>query len=394
MAKGKSGRRANGEGTNISFNQARDRWEAKITIDGKRYSITGHTRKDVRLRMTAMARDRDRGMPTPEANITVAKWLDDWLQARRGIRDSSWIRNEQLVRIHLRPGLGKHRLAKLTPAHVQRFYADKLAEGTLSSSTVKRMHETLHKCLQDALHMGLVVRNAADVPNKLQNAKAPKQTYTTRQAGQLLRSLAGDRMEALIVLVLNTGMREGELIALKWADVDLACATVRVQQGRTKKIRGFADETTKTESSRRSIALTPEAVEALRAHRTRQKTERLAMGSLWPKNDLVFVSSAGTHLNPSNLRKWWMRQTEIAQLPHIRFHDLRHTAATWLIAQGVPVNIVQRMLGHADPATTMRFYAHVMEGGGEQAMRAMSRMMKEAVEEAESNQASRTVGEE
>lgn len=374
------GRRGNGEGS-LYRDEARDRWIGQITIDGKRRSVYGATREAVRLKLTAMARDRDRGIAIADGQQTVGQWLDEWLESKRGIKESSWLAYETRIRCHLKPGLGKIKLAKLTPRQVQKFYTDKLSAGTVSSSTVKRMHECLHKSLEDALHLGLVVRNAADVPEVPQNAKRQMHTYDGRQVGRLLRTVADDRLSALCVLVLNTAMREGELIALKWSDVDLSCGTVRVQQSRTQKRGGYADEAPKTESGRRAIPLTPQALEALKAHRARQNAERLAAGASWPAHDLVFTRENGSTLHYWHVRTIWQRWVREARLPYIRFHDLRHTAATWLIAQGVPPNVVQAILGHADPATTMRFYAHVQRGGTDEAMRVMAQMMRAAMED-------------
>jgi integrase len=361
MAKSKSGRRANGEGTNIRLNEQQNRWEAKITVDGKRRTITGKTREDVRLKMTAMARDRDRGLPVAEGALTVKQYLGDWLSNKKAtVEAGTWLRYEQLSRAYIIPALGRHKLAKLSPHQVQSFYAKTLQESGLSPTTVKQIHATLHASLNDAVRHDLAPRNVSALVQKPQKAKAEMLTYDAAQVEQLKAAMQGDPHEGVYLLLLNSGMRLGELIALHWRDVDLTCGTAALQRGWQRRgTSAFSEGKQKTEDSRRTIRLTPTAVELLRAQHKRQIERRLAAGPMWQEHDLLFSREDGTHLSHSMLEHHWPHVVKRAGLPYIRPHDLRHTFATLLLRNGAGVKVVSEMLGHSSVRITLEIYAHV-----------------------------------
>lgn len=174
------------------------------------------------------------------------------------------------------------------------------------------------------------------------------------------------------MLAVHTGMRQGELLALKWADVDLETATVGVRRTLTKSGTALLTGDTKTGKSRRTISLTDAAVTALREHLARQMAEMERLGDLYRDEGLVFTTEAGTLINPTNLRKRSLTPLlERAKLPKIRFHDLRHTCATLLFGKGVHPKHVQELLGHANVAITLDTYSHVIPGMGDQTARAM-----------------------
>jgi integrase len=194
------------------------------------------------------------------------------------------------------------------------------------------------------------------------------------EARKLLEAARGDRLEALYVLALHTGMRRGELLGLKWEEVDLHNQTVRVRRTltRTENGRRLAIGEPKTKKSRRTVRLTQRAVEALRRHLERQLEDIEVLGDLYGDQGLVFATEAGTPINPSNLRqRSFAPLLKKAGLPHIRFHDLRHTCATLLLSKGVHIKFVQELLGHASVAITLDTYSHVMPGMGEQTATAM-----------------------
>jgi integrase len=298
-------------------------------------------------------------------------YLRSWLETMRPtVKESAWIRYEQLLRVHALPGIGRIPLARLTPQQVQHLYGDRLATGR-SPTTINHLHGVLHHALEDALRLNLVPRNVTSLTKPPRVEKHEMQVYSPEQVDILLTTAMGHRQEAMFALAVSTGMREGEIIALKWSDVDLAKGSLQVRRGRQRTLKGYVDGNPKTDSGRRTIRLTRTAIEALRAHRTRQLQERLRLGEAWSEHNLVFPSAVGTPLEGPNLLRTYYRVVAKAGLPRIRFHDLRHTAATLLLLQGVPAKVVSEMLGHANIAITLDLYSHVLPDMQEQAAAAM-----------------------
>jgi integrase len=276
-----------------------------------------------------------------------------------------------LVRLHICPTLGRTKLAALAPAHVQSLYRAKLDEG-LSPKTVKYIHTTLHRALKQAVRWGLVPRNVAAEVDPPKVRPPEMRPLSPIQARQLVRAAKGDRLEALYVLAITTGMRQGELFGLDWEDVDLESGTVRVRRTLTLAKGGPRLTEPKTRGSRRSIRLTTGALETLARHRERQEEERGVAGERWMDWGLVFCTRRGTPIRRDNLHnKSWKPLLKRAELPDIRFHDLRHTCATLLLTRSVHPKIVSEMLGHSSITITLDTYSHVIPGLGEVAASAM-----------------------
>ncbi len=292
----------------------------------------------------------------------MGTYLETWIETVRGqIRPSSWRRYSDYVRVHLVPGLGKIPLARLTAQQVQVFYANRMRAG-LSSSTVHHIHGMLHRALKDALQLGLVQRNVTEMVRAPRRQSLEMITLSESQAQALLEATREDRFAALYVLALTTGIRQGELLGLRWQDVDLDRALLSVRMNVQEADGRFILAEVKTAYSRRNIALTQRAVAALRAHRARQNAEQLALGARWEgARDLVFPNASGGLMIPDNLAKRSFKAAlKRAGLPAMRFHDLRHTAATLLLGRGIHPKVVSEMLGHADISITLRVYAHVL----------------------------------
>ncbi len=359
----RSGKRGNGEG---SVNQLSDgRWQARVTLEGgTRKAFYGATRAEAAQKLTAALRDRDRGLPVGlDERQTVGQYLTAWLETvRPTIRPRTWQRYSELLMLHAAPSLGKVALTKLTAQQVQRLYSAKLAEG-LSSTTVHHLHAVLHRALGQAERLGLVARNVCDLVDVPRMAERELHVLNPDQVRQLFTAAQGERLEALFVLAMTTGMREGELLALRWADVDLERGIVRVRATlqRTKEA-GYLLAAPKTKQSRRQITLATRACDALRAHRIRQAEERLRLGAAWDGTlDLVFPNQTGHPMDAMNLTHRHFQPLLVrAGLPRLRFHDLRHTAATLLLGRGVNPKIVSEMLGHASIAITLDIYSHVL----------------------------------
>ncbi len=348
------------------YKRADGRWVASISLGidagGKRKSYYGKTRAEVQRLLTAALRDRDQGMPIVAEQQTVAHFLDSHLTVLEPkLKPRTHLRYCQLVNRHALPAFGKVKLARLTAQQIQDLYASKLREG-LSPTTVHQLHVVLRSALKRAVRLGLVVRNVTD----LVDAPRPKHTeicpLTREQARLLLQAARGDRLEALYALALATGMRQGELLALKWREVDLEGQTARVRATvQYVKGKGFIFHDPKTRTSRRTIHLSPPVIQALRQHRARQAEERLALGVAWQGQDLVFTTQVGTPIDDGHLLVRQFRPLlERAGLPRIRFHDLRHTAATLLLAAKVNPKVVPEMLGHSSVAITLDIYSHVL----------------------------------
>ncbi|HEX5158878.1 MAG TPA: site-specific integrase [Ktedonobacterales bacterium] len=374
----RTGKRGNNEG---SITQLGDgRWQARVTLEGgKRKAYYGATRAEAAAKLHAALRDRDSGLPLVAEKQTVGQYLAVWLDTvKPTIRPRTWKRYTELLTQHATPVLGKIALAKLSAQQVQRLYSIKLEEG-LSVTTVHHLHAVLHRALSQAERLGLVGRNVADLVDAPRMAEHEMHVLDRPQVHRFLQAARGDRLEALFVLAVTTGMRQGELLALRWRDVNLERGTVQIAATLRYLPGGsYSFDPPKTEKSRRMLPLTHMAAEALRRHRVQQVKERLAAGAVWQEHDLVFCSSQGHPLDGRNLtRRTFAAVLMRAGHPRVRFHDLRHTAATAMMSSGVPDKVASEVLGHANPSITTRIYQHVTPGMRAYAAKAMDAYLQD-----------------
>jgi integrase len=367
---GKTKSRANGDGDVFP----RKNKSGKITSyrgayvgpDGKRRYVSGKNKEEVRKALREARSGADQGIVFDAGSLRVGEYLDRWLSesVRDTARQRTYERYESIVRVHIKPAFGRLKLKSLTPNHVRALYRTKLDSG-LAPRTVNYVHTTLHKALKDAVGDGLVPRNAASV--KAPRPEKPEiRPLSTDQARKLIATAhdAGDRFEALYVLALHCGLREGELLGLSWDDVDFSGSTATVHVRRTLSETRTGHKFEKpTNGKGRSVKCSQKATEALRSHRARQGEERLRMGSLWQDNGLVFPTTVGTTMSGTNLLgRHFKPLLTRAELPAIRLHDLRHTCATILLMAGKHPKYVQELLGHASINITLDTYSHVIEG--------------------------------
>jgi integrase len=253
--------------------------------------------------LTAALRDRDVGLPAVGDRQTVAQYLASWLDAvEHSVKPRSYRSYAAVIRLYVVPTLGKIALAKLSAQYLQRLYADKLKVG-LSAATVRHLHAVIHKALDNALRLGLVQRNVADLVHPPRIKRQEMSTLSAQQARLLLTAAEGERFEALFVLAVTTGMREGELLGLQWADVDFDGGMLRVERT-LNVISGklfFAEP--KTELSRRRLVLPERAMQALAAHRERQLCERRWLGEAWDDLGLVFPNTIGRPEDPRSFTR-------------------------------------------------------------------------------------------
>jgi integrase len=305
--------------------------------------------------------------------MTVGAFIERWLEdsVRGSVRQSTYQRDESLCRVHIVTSLGKKKLKTLNAADVQRFYRDKL-DANLSSATVHKLHVLLHKALKQAERWGLVPRNVADDVDPPKVHKDEVHPLTNEQARKFLETARGDRLEALYVVALQSGLRQGELLALRWEDIDLEARTVQVRRTITRDGGKHTVGSAKTAKRSRTVKLTKDATEALQEHLDRQLAEIDKAGDKWQENGLVFCTGKGTLINPTNLRRRSLAPLlQRAGLPAITFHQLRHTAATILLLKNVNPKVVSEMLGHATIAITLDTYSHVLPNMQHSAVAAM-----------------------
>src|ERR687889_2680247 len=369
------GRRGNGEG---SITRRKDglymaRYTVETATGTERKALYATTRKEASQKLTEALAQAHKGITADAGTMTVGAFIERWLEdsVRGSVRQSTYQRDESLCRVHIAPGLGKKRLKTLSPAEVQRFYRAKLDSG-LSSATVHKLHVLLHKALKQAERWGLVPRNVADNVDPPKVHKEEVRPLTDEQARKLLNMVQGDRLEALYVVAVQCGLRQGEILALRWEDVDLAAHTVQVRHTITRDGGKHTVGPAKTAKGRRTVKLTRYATEALQEHLERQLAEIDKAGDKWQENGLVFCTGKGTLFKPTNLRRRSLAPLlQRAGLPAITFHQLRHTAATILLLKNVNPKVVSEMLGHATIAITLDTYSHVLPNMQHSAVAAM-----------------------
>jgi len=363
-------KRGNGEGS-ISRRKGGG-WMAQYVVytsDGrKRRTVYGKTRAEAATKLAKAISNRADGLTFDSKNLTVGRYLDAWLKdsVRDTVRLTTFQGYERIVRLHIKPTLESVKLDRLTPLHVRGLYREKLETG-LAPRMVQLVHTTLHKALKQAVADGLIPRNVTEAVKAPRRVSKEMRPLSPDQARAFLVVARGEKLETLFVLALTTGMRQGELLGLKWEDVDPEAGTLHVRRTLSTAMgKGFSFNPPKTAKSRRSIKLPRLALQSLRGHRAAQLEERTRIAGLWKDHDLVFTTGIGTPVSRADLiTRSFKPLLQQADLPDVRFHDLRHTCATLLLGKGVHVKLVQELLGHSTIAVTLDTYSHVLPGMGD-----------------------------
>jgi len=362
-----STRRGHHEGS--IFQRKDGRWVAVVDFgrgaSGKRQrkSFYGATRREVAEQLKPVLRAQQQGLPIATDRQTVGEYLINWSAgAQATVRASTWYRYNSLITRHLLPHLGHLGLATLQPPDCGAAFAAMSKLG-LKPRTIIQARAVLGRALREAEIAGLVTRNAARLARPPRVAHAEMLTLTRIEARTLIEAAQTERLGTIYSVALASGAREGELLALRWADIDWERGSIRIQRTLQRTASALVFTEPKTSSSRRTIPLGVSTMKALQRHRVAQAEERLGCGlGKAAEEDLVFATEAGTPVDAGNfLRRTHYPLLERAGLPRIRFHDLRHTAATLLLEAGVHVKVVAERLGHATPSLVMNTYGHATD---------------------------------
>lgn len=353
-----------GRGEGAIYQRPNGTWCGQVRLLGQRKTVYGKTRTEVQRKIRAIAADAEQGiMPAPE-RLMVATYLERWLADDVSRLDQYTVKNYGIyVRLHIIPKLGKIKLAQLQPAHVQGLYAAMQASG-LAPKTIRNAHGVLHAALGKAVAWGLVPRNVAALASPPKAQSPEFRTLTVEETKHLGRSVQGNRWAPMLLLALTTGLRQGELLGLKWGDIDAATGVLQV---RRQYERDGAFSTPKASSQRR-LDLAPAELRAFKIQREAQSRDRERYGDRYSDQNLVFATHQGRPLMHRNVFREFKRLLRKADLPDIRFHDLRHTNATLMLGQGVHPKVVQERLGHSQVGITLNTYSHVLPGLGREAI--------------------------
>ncbi|HEU5373831.1 MAG TPA: tyrosine-type recombinase/integrase [Ktedonobacteraceae bacterium] len=353
-------RRTQGEGS--VYMRKDGRAAASAMYEGKRITKYGKTKKEAKEKLDAYLADLRAGKVVMGPKQTVEQYLTHWLEDERRLRIAltSLMRYRSSLKAHIIPALGHIELSKLSREHVQSFYAD-LLDGGLSAGSIRHVHGLLTSALKDAVRHEIIARNPCQYVTLPRGEDFQAKALTQEEAARLIEVARGHRLWFLILMAITTGARLGELLALRWVDLNEEAGKLRIGRS-VARVQGVGriEKAPKTKSGRRPVRLPQVILRSLEAQRDYITGVRLAAGPSWKDRDLVFPNRVGDHMDHWVVLRTFKQLVEQAGLPVMRFHDLRHSAATLLLAAGVNVKVVQEMLGHADIRTTLGMYGHVL----------------------------------
>lgn len=357
--------------------------EARIWVDGKQHSYYFATPTEAERKLRDIGYAIDHGKVVPNERLTVGQFLTKWIEEKRStVRPKTWVRYEEIVRLHLIRALGKIRLIQLWRHHIEKMCQEKVAAG-MSPRTARHLRAVLRAALEDAIRDKHITQNAAKLARPVKMEEEDRPILTEEGARHLIQVAIkiGERLVALYLLALCAPARQSELLALRWSDVDWEAGRIEIKEALHYLHGQFSFGPPKTRRAKRPIELPPVAIEALKVHKARQAEERLKMGPLWDSSyDLVFCNSIGRPIEATNLlRRSFYPLLEKAGLPKMHFHDLRHTGASFLFADGNYANLVADIIGHSDPGFTMKRYGHKVPGTQASAVATMQRIFGDNV---------------
>lgn len=352
------------------------------------------TQREAEREHTRLQRARDMGIHVKPSSLKLSEYLDRWINdhARLHVSPRTLQGYKDIVRLHISPSLGTLPLDKLRPIHLQVFYSDRLDRGRikpkpakdkadsagepptspdeaagLAPQTVLHFHRLLHEALGTAVKWGLLAVNPADAATPPKVRRKELAVLTEEQTRTLLKAAEGTRLYLPVALAVASGLRRGELLALRWSDCDQEAGTIAVRRTLSETREGLLFKEPKSRTSRRVVTLPAFALEALKVHRKAQAAHRLEVGPGYKDQGLVLPSVDGSPWAPNLLTGAFCRLIDSLALPRVRFHDLRHGHITQLLLRGVPLKVVSARAGHAGIAITADLYGHLLPGADEQA---------------------------
>ena len=353
--------RKRGQNEGSIYRRKDGRWVAQVTIGGRLTCKYFKSQRECRDWLKTTNNQIEAGLTFKGAQVKLSEYLESWLGiTKTAVKPKTYEQYDQIARQYIMPALGRMKLKDLRPDQIQTLYGERLKNGS-SPRLVVMIHAVLHRSLNQALKLGLIGRNPASAVTRPKLQHKEMKTLDDTQVRHLLLAAKNTRYEALLQLAVTTGMRQGELLGLRWSDFDWNSRRLRVQRQLQRiEHQGLVYCEPKTKAGRRVIVLGKSTIEKLRLHYELQQLERQFAGDRWKENDLIFPSTIGTPNEPTNLIKHFKILLKQAGLPDIRFHDLRHTAATLMLQQGIHPKVVQERLGHSNISMTMDIYSHVL----------------------------------
>jgi integrase len=372
-----TGRRGNHEGS-IYQRAADQRWMGVALLGydqlGKpiRKSVTAKTRNEAVQKLKKLRRQIEAGLPAPDTALKVSELFNRWFEdvLRHQVAPSAVSNYKTIAVNHILPTLGNKRVADLKVSDVDQLLSKKIDSG-LSSSTVRRIRAVLAQCLDQGIRWSVIGNNVASLSRAPKMIRAEGRTLTPLQAKHLMNCLKDHRNGALYALMLSTGLRRGEALGLMWKDLDVKTGILKVNRQLKREDGVLLTSDTKTARSRRSVNLPAPMLAGLLEHEERQKSEKRALGRPWTNSGYIFTSTVGTPIDPRNLNREFQKICHSAGLGDWHPHELRHSAASLMLAQGVKLQVVSQVLGHASIRMTADVYGHILDPDREDAAKAM-----------------------
>ena len=340
---------------------------------------------DAQRRLTELLSSLDKGVYTPPGRLTVAEHLNQWLEGY--VKTNCSIRtldsHQSIIERHLIPALGDTQLKKLQPPMIQAYYGQ--ACEKLSAKTVHYHHRILSQSLKYAVRQGYLGRNPCELVDPPSPRKKAMRTMTPAEVEALLETAQDNRYYPVIYIAVSAGLRQAELLGLRWRDLDLDMCSISVSQALYKRGGVCCFIEPKTSHSRRRVAMTPKLALFLRDYRAEREALYLSLGKELTLDSLVFGSPEGKPLDPSVLSHDFHRIVKRAGLDHVRFHDLRHTFASLMLLRGAKPKVISEALGHSSVAFTMDTYSHIIEGMQEDAMALLDEVLPAGVSRKQNN---------
>jgi integrase len=364
--------RGNGEGTIVKRKDGR--WMGAVTTGTdpktgnlKRKYIYGSKRKEVARKMTELKQKLFDGSYIKQSEIKLGEWLTQWNEGRKNsISYNTYKTYEKAIRLHIKPELGEVKLKNLQARQIQNLLNNKyedgklVGEGGLSIHSVRGIYRVLNAGLKQAVKEKLIIKcptEAVELPKSKKEEKM--HTWNKEQVIKFLDQARDHKYYMIFFLAVNTGMRRGELLGLKWEDIDFNKMRLEVKRQAQRTDEGVVFTSPKTSSGKRFIPITNYISKELKRHKIRQSEKRLALGNNYKDHDLVNDNEIGDPINPGSIYTEYKKVSRAANLPEIRFHDLRHTFSTLFLENGGNIKTLQQILGHASISQTMDTYSHV-----------------------------------